>query len=82
MGKKLKLFLIIIVTIVGLIFLVLPQFSGERGLTSPTYKKSNQQVVVAPTPGPRPKTFKFEASTDLKKELESINPQVLDSDFE
>lgn len=34
------------------------------------------------TPAPTPKTFKFDSSTDLKKELESISPQVLDSDFE
>ncbi len=35
-----------------------------------------------PTPAPTPKTFKFDKSTDLKKELEGVNPQVLDSDFE
>lgn len=28
-----------------------------------------------------PKEFKFEASTDLKEELENVNPEVLDSDF-
>lgn len=29
-----------------------------------------------------PKTFKFDESTDLKMELDKVNPQVLDSDFE
>lgn len=29
-----------------------------------------------------PKSYTFDKSTDLKKELESINPQVLDTDFE
>lgn len=28
-----------------------------------------------------PATFNFDSSTDLKKELNSINPQILDSDF-
>ena len=44
-----------------------------------------------PTPSPSPKisraslrvkTFKFDSSTDLKKELDSVNPQILDSDFQ
>lgn len=69
MSKKL-VFLSIFVAIVVLIFLVLPS------------KKTNPPVVATPTPGSRPKTFQFDASTDLKKELDSINPQVLDSDFE
>lgn len=43
---------------------------------------SSPNPIPTPTPGPRPKTFIFDSSTDLKKELESINPQVLDSDFE
>ncbi len=34
-----------------------------------------------PSPSPTPKTFKFDSSTDLKAELEKVNPQVLDSDF-
>ncbi len=29
-----------------------------------------------------PRTYNFDSSSDLKKELDSINPQVLDSDFE
>ena len=28
-----------------------------------------------------PKTFQFDSSTDLKQELEKINPVLLDSDF-
>ena len=34
------------------------------------------------TPTPTLQQFKFDSSTDLKQELESINPQILDSDFE
>lgn len=28
-----------------------------------------------------PKEIKYDSSTDLKKELDSINPKVLDEDF-
>lgn len=38
--------------------------------------------VPVSTPAPTPKQYQFDASTDLKQELESINPLVLDSDFE
>lgn len=34
------------------------------------------------TPAPTPKTFKFDSSTDLKKELEKIDPKVSDEDFD
>ena len=44
-----------------------------------------QKVTSSPTPASTPKypkTFKFDRTTDLKMELEKVNPQVLDSDFE
>lgn len=63
--------------------------SGE--LTTPlgkvlTYTKADQ----APSPSSTdvtpnehvPKTFKFDRSTDLKAELDKVNPQLLDSDFQ
>ncbi len=43
-------------------------------------------VLVTPTssiaPPNAPKEFKYDSNTDLKKELDSIDPQMLDSDFE
>ena len=53
-------------------------------LVSPLAKIFKPKVVIvsSPTPSPKPKTFKFDSSTDLKAELETINPEVLDSDFE
>lgn len=44
-------------------------------------------VQQTPTPTPvsipnAPKTFNFDSSTDLKMELDKVNPQVVDSDFE
>ncbi|MBI2597145.1 hypothetical protein HYW41_03250 [Candidatus Daviesbacteria bacterium] len=42
----------------------------------------NPSLVSSSSPVPTPKQYQFDVSTDLKQELESINPQVLDSDFE
>lgn len=73
---------ITIVVIMVVIFMQVP--SGLRSkLISPAVmgEKIEEQVVETSEPV-APKTFKFNSSTDLKKELESINPQVLDSDFE
>ena len=46
----------------------------------------NPQIPApSETPSPTPdvpKTFKFDSLTDLKAELEKVDPQVLDSDFE
>lgn len=36
----------------------------------------------SPSPSPSPTTFPIDANTDLEKELESVNPKILDSDFE
>lgn len=47
---------------------------------------TKDKVILSPAEQPSvivaPKTYTLDSSTDLKKELESINPQVLDSDFE
>ena len=43
------------------------------------------QQTPTSTPVPTlnaPKTFQFDSSTDLKMELDKVNPQILDSDFE
>lgn len=43
------------------------------------------ELVSSPTPVPTsntPKTFNFDSQTNLKAELEKINPQILESDFE
>ena len=34
------------------------------------------------TPTPKPKQFKFDSSTNLEQEMESVRPEVQDSDFE
>lgn len=49
-------------------------------------KKTEILVNPAVTPLPSatinpPKEIKYDSSTDLKKELDSVDPQVLDEDF-
>lgn len=46
-----------------------------------THGKPTQTPTPVSTPN-APKTFQFDSSADLKMELEKVNPQVLDSDFE
>lgn len=81
MQSKLKLLLIIVATIIAIMFFVFPHFKGRGSLINPDFKAPKQQNFETPQPNPTPKTFRFDSSTDLKMELDSINPQVLDSDF-
>lgn len=41
-------------------------------------------VVLTPTisPTPTPISFKFSSSTDLKSELQTVDPQIKDADFD
>ncbi|OGE25001.1 hypothetical protein A3C26_01175 [Candidatus Daviesbacteria bacterium RIFCSPHIGHO2_02_FULL_39_12] len=69
-----KTFYILITTILAIAFFV-TVFKEKTHLTNP----------VSPTPlatPAAPKTFQFDRNTDLRLELENVNPQVLDSDFE
>lgn len=76
MSKKIILISILII-IVGMFWVFL---NGNK-----SDKLANPSPVPTDTPVPTPnapKTFKFDSTTDLKLELEKVNPQVLDSDFE
>ena len=69
----------ILATVVVILFLV--------GLVGSNFIQQiiHQQPIPTPVPvaSPNaPKTFNFDSSTDLKMELQKVNPQVLDSDFE
>jgi len=52
-------------------------------LVSPLAKVFKPKVIImpSPSPSPKPKTFQFNSSTNLKSELDSVNPEILDSDF-
>lgn len=81
-----KIFWLIIIIAIGLIVLkifTITPLGWKAKLNSPMGQKN--QNIVTPSPIPAlnmPKTFKFDGKTDLKQELNKVNPQVLDSDFE
>ena len=73
---------LIIVVGAGLYF-VFPHFKWEGRLVSPEiFGKVMQKVEPTITTNPKPKQFKFDSSTNLEQELDSVNPKVHDSDFE
>ncbi len=84
--KSNKTFLIIVLIILAVIvgFFVV---SRRDSLVSPMPKQVGisagaQQSSPLPIQSPKtPKVIKYDSSTDLQKELDSIDPQVLDSDF-
>lgn len=77
---KRKTLLLIMLTILATV--VVYFVTSEKGtrLVDPTFVQPTP--VSTPSPPQTPKTFQFDSSTDLKVELEKVNPQVLDSDFE
>lgn len=76
MSKK----IIPIIVIAFIIIIGIFWFTGDRSKSGDLVKPS--VVTSTPAPPQAPKTFQFDASTDLKAELEKVNPQILDSDFE
>lgn len=76
---------IVLAAVILAVVIIFGQKRGINNLVSPNFSKISQpDVSQPPTPSPasRPKQYNFDSSTDLKMELESINPQVLESDFE
>lgn len=70
----------VLILFVVIIFWTIGQNAVNRNTNSLLNPEPTPQLTTVPAS--TPKTFKFDASTDLKKELDSINPQVLDNDFE
>ncbi len=71
MNKKIVLIAVFFVVLLSIFFLN----NKKEPLASP---------VVSPLPVAeinQPEVIKYDASTDLKKELEDVNPEVLDKDF-
>ncbi len=76
-----KITSIIVITITIILGLGLI-FHQEGQLVSPGFAIWNsKKVESSPSSSPAIKTFKFDSETDLKMELEKVNPAVLDSDF-
>ncbi len=56
------------------------------GIIKPEMSLENKKVISTPeptvAPPNAPKVFQYDSATDLDAELEEINPQINDSDFE
>lgn len=84
-GKMVRQVVIATLFIIGLMMVVkfISTFPKEDSLVSPNLVQiiAGKFTKPSPSPSPRLKTYHFDSTTDLKKELDSINPQILDSDF-
>lgn len=86
MSKRTRFLLaVLIITFFAIIKFVT---NGNKTLVRPNLipgvgKTAEQLAIPVPSPAYNPpKEIKYDSATELKKELESVNPQVLDSDFE
>lgn len=78
MSKRIIFIIAIIIIIVGILWFGL-RGRVQKNLVNPQILQTESP---SPSPSQTPKTFKFDSSTNLKMELEKVNPEVLDSDFE
>lgn len=71
---KNKILVILLIIFGGVVFFIV-----NSGQNQP--QVSPNILISSPSPSIFPKEIKYDSSTDLKKELDTVNPQVLDSDF-
>lgn len=72
-----------VLVIIIILVVILGSKRDRLSLIVPNFNQTSKQAEKAPNATPdSPKQYHFNSSTDLKMELESINPQILDSDFE
>ena len=76
----LLIMIIIIIIIIGILVFWLRLDKPDSKMANPF--SGTPSPIPTLIPSPTPKTFNFDSSTDLRGELETVNPQVLDSDFE
>lgn len=82
---KSKWWVILTVALLMAVIIFFVRSKTSSTLVSSSFTKTTTQEVATEVPNATPnapKTYNFDSSTDLKQELDSINPQVLDSDFE
>lgn len=87
--SKFTVVLILVLIVIGIItyIVLVPKVTGQL-VVSP---KISQVFNKQPSPSPEdvtpfnsynpPKEIEYNANTNLKKELDGINPQILDDDF-
>jgi hypothetical protein len=89
MNNLSKMFLVgaVLLVLVFVVFILQNQ-ELQNKLVSPGFSLSGSSTKI-PSPSPEvisspnaPKSYQFDRGTDLKEELNKVNPQVLDSDFE
>jgi hypothetical protein len=61
--------------------------TNSQNLISPDGKNilqqvTNQKAALTPSPTPTSIQYNFNKSTNLKEELDTVNPEVLNSDFD
>lgn len=79
----------LILLLIGVCIFVITIFfrkTDSPNLIKPQLEKVSKivglpKITPSATPTPTPISYNFNKSTDLKKELESVNPQMLDIDF-
>lgn len=86
---KSKLIIVIRVIIFIIIIFLADRLIGfgplkeQAKLVSPDiFRKLTTQTTPTPIPTPTIKQFKFDASTNLEVELETVNPEVKENDFD
>lgn len=82
MTKTLVISSLITLLFVGLLIFKLRSSKGE--VTTPLISAATSPVSNTPISSPTtsPRDFKFDKNTDLKNELNKVNPEILESDFE
>lgn len=70
--------IIIILSIAVLIWVIMAKGGNQEKLITPGGNQTVQPTTSSYNP---PKEIKFDSSTDLKEELEKINPEVVEEDF-
>ncbi len=83
MQKNKIVTIVLILLLVVVILVVKGIVSGNGSLVSPFLEKTEKSVVPSSSPffNP-PKEIKYDSNTDLKQELETVNPQVEETDFD
>lgn len=82
--KTLQTVLIVLLLVVALFTIVKYAINGNRTMVNPGAKQViNEQTPESSIPSYNPpKEIKYDSKTDLQKELDSVDPQVLDEDFQ
>lgn len=84
--KQNKITLVLVVVLLVIVYFIITKFSsnGNGPLVNPGLGKPASQVTPTPEASSYnpPEQVQYNSSTDLKKELDSVNPQISDVDFQ